>query len=110
MTLLRSALLASALTLPATPALARDMTPADVARIEYTGTVAVSQDGSHIAYTRVHSPDVTRGEENGTPDQQLFLADGAMDVRAYLPEDMSVSSIGFTPDGSHGHLPVDRRG
>ncbi len=100
MTLPRSALLASALTLPATPALARDMTPADVARIEYTGTVAVSQDGSHIAYTRVHSPDVTMGEENGTPDQQLFLADGAMDVRAYLPEDMSVSSIGFTPDGS----------
>lgn len=100
MTLLRSALLASALTLPATPALARDMTPEDVVRIEYTGTVAVSQDGSHVAYTRVHSPDVTTGEDNGTPDQQLFLADGAMDVRAYLPEDMSVSSIGFTPDGS----------
>ncbi|MGB3796812.1 MAG: S9 family peptidase [Alteraurantiacibacter sp.] len=100
MTLLRSALLATALTLPATPAFARDMTPEDVARIEYTGNIAVSQDGSHIAYTRVHSPDVTVGDENGTADQQLFLADGAMDVRAYLPEDMSVSSIGFTPDGS----------
>ncbi len=100
MTLLRSALLASALTLPATPALARDMTPQDVARVEYTGTIAVSQDGSQVAYTRVHRPDVTIGEENGTANQQLFLADGAMDVRAYLPEDMSVSSIGFTPDGS----------
>lgn len=100
MTLLRSALLATALTLPATLALAREMTPADVARIEYTGTVAVSQDGSHVAYTRVHYPDVTRGEENGRARQQLFLADGAMDVRAYLPEDMSVSGIGFNPDGS----------
>ncbi|RIV85754.1 alpha/beta hydrolase family protein [Aurantiacibacter zhengii] len=99
-TTLRSGLLATVLTLPAAPALARDMTPQDVARIEYTGTVAVSQDGSHVAYTRVHWPDVTRGEENGTADQQLFLADGAMDVRAYLPEDMSVSSIGFNPDGS----------
>ncbi len=100
MTSLRFALLASVLTLPATPALSRDMTPEDVARIEYTGTIAVSQDGNHVAYTRVHYPDVTRGERNGTADQQLFLADGPMDVRAYLPEDMSVSSIGFTPDGS----------
>ena len=100
MTMLRSALLASALALPFAPAIARDMTPQDVARIEYTGTVAVSQDGNHVAYTRVHSPDVTRGEADGRASQQLFLADGAMDARAYLPEDMSVSSIGFTPDGS----------
>lgn len=100
MTMLRPALLATALALPASTALAREMTPEDVARIEYTGTVAVSQDGSHVAYTRVHYPDVTRGEENGSANQQLFLADGAMDVRAYLPEDMSVSGIGFTPDGS----------
>lgn len=100
MTLLRSALLATALTLPATPLLAREMTPEDVARIEFTGTVAVSQDGTSIAYTRVHYPDVTRGEENGRAEQQLFLADGVMNVRPYLPEDMSVSSIGFTPDGS----------
>ncbi|WAT17642.1 S9 family peptidase [Aurantiacibacter sp. MUD11] len=100
MKLLRTALLTTALTLPLTPALAREMTPEDVARIEYTGTVAVSQDGNHVAYTRVHYPDVTRGEDNGSARQQLFLADGAMDVRAYLPENMSVSSIGFTPDGS----------
>ena len=100
MTLLRSALLATALTLPAAPALARDMTPQDVARIEYTGTVAVSQDGNHVAYTRVYWPDVTQGEDDGTAKQQLFMADGANDVRAYLPEDMSVSSIDFTPDGS----------
>ncbi|MEL1251262.1 S9 family peptidase [Aurantiacibacter gilvus] len=100
MNLFRPALLATALTLPLTPALARDMTPEDVARIENTGTIAVSRDGNHIAYTRVYYPDVTRGEDNGSSRQQLFLADGAMDVRAYLPEDMSVSSIGFTPDGS----------
>ncbi len=100
MTMLRPALLASALALPLTPAIARDMTPEDVARIESTGTVAVSQNGTQIAYTRVHYPDVTRGEENGSARQQLFVADAAMQARAFLPEDMRISSIGFTPDGT----------
>ncbi len=100
MNLFRPALLASALAMPFVPAIARDMTPEDVARIENTGTIAVSRDGNHIAYTRVHYPDVTRGEDNSGSRQQLFLADGAMDVRAYLPEDMNVSAIDFTPDGS----------
>ena len=104
MNLFRPALLATAtsigLALPLAAAAARDMTPQDVARIESTGTIAVSRDGSHVAYTRVYSPDVTRGEDNGSSRQQLFLADGAMDVRAFLPDSMNVSSIGFTPDGS----------
>lgn len=100
MTLLRTALLATALALPGTAAMARNMTPEDVARIQYTGTVAVSRDGNHVAYTKVRYPDVTKGEENGRASQQLFLADGPFDLRAYLPEDMNVSSIGFNPDGS----------
>ena len=101
MKLIRTALLASALTLPATPALAqRVMTPEDVARVESTGVIAVSHDGDHVAYTRAHAPDVTRGEENGGTSQQLMLAEGPMDVRAYLPEDMRISGIGFTPDNA----------
>ena len=100
MKMLRSALLASALVLPATSAYAQQvMTPEDVARIENTGTVAVSPDGQDIAYTRVHYPDVTQGEDNGGARQQLMIAEGPMDVSAYLPEDMRVSSIDFTPDG-----------
>ena len=95
----RTALLATTLLAPAA-ALARPMTPADVARIENTGSVAVSQDGTRIAYTRVHLPDVTRGEDNGRSQQQLFLADAPQVARAYLPEDVSVSGIGFSPDGS----------
>ncbi|KLE32282.1 hypothetical protein AAW01_10720 [Aurantiacibacter gangjinensis] len=99
--MLRYALLATALTLPATPALAqRVMTPEDVARVESTGTIEISSDGSHVIYTRAHKPDVTRGEENGTTSQQLMLAEGPMDVEAYLPEDMRISGIGFTPDNS----------
>ena len=95
----RTALVASTLLVPAA-ALARPMTPEDVARIEYTGGVAISDDGDRIAYTRVHYPDVTDGEDDGRAKQQLFLADGPMMARAYLPEDESVSGIAFSPDGS----------
>lgn len=101
MTLLRTALLATASATFALSAAAsaRPMTPEDVARLEYTGTVAVSPDGQMIAFTRVHFPDVTKGEENGGSRQQLFLADAAMQAKAWLPEDMRVTSPGFTPDG-----------
>ncbi len=101
MIMLRPALLASALALPFAPAMAQQaMTSEDVARIESTGTVAVSRDGSRIAFTRVHYPYVTRGEDDGRARQQLFVADGPMQVRAFLPEGMPVSGIDFTPDGS----------
>ncbi len=101
MMMLRSALLASALALPFGSALAQEaMTAQDVARIETTGTVAVSRDGTQIAFTRVHYPDVTQGEDDGRARQQLFVADGAMAARAFLPEDVAVSAIDFSPDGS----------
>lgn len=99
MKLLRSSLLATAMLAPAA-LMARPMTPEDVAKIEFTATIAVSTDGSQIAYTSYSRPDVTSGEENGTGTQQLFLADGPMAARAYLPEDVAVSGIGFSPDGS----------
>ena len=101
MNMYRPALMASALALPFTPAMAQEvMTPEHVAQIESTGTIAVSPDGTNIAYTRVHRPDVTQGEDNGTAGQQLMLANGPMMATAYLPEDMRISGIGFTPDGS----------
>lgn len=99
MPFLRTALLATALTVPAALN-ARPMTPEDVAKIEYVGGMAISRDGSQIAYTTYSRPDVTTGEDNGGGSQELFLASGAMDALSYLPEDMAVSSIGFTPDGS----------
>lgn len=107
MTLLRTALLTAAFAVPATAitgatsggAHARPMTAQDVARIEYTGSVAVSADGEMIAFTRVHFPDVTIGEDNGGARQQLFLVKDAMAAKAWLPEDMRVSAPGFTPDG-----------
>ncbi len=99
MRLLTTTLLASALAIPAASH-ARPMTPEDVAAVTYTGTIAISPDGGQIAYTTFSRPDVTKGEDNGGGAQRLFLADSPMSARQYLPEDVTVSSIGFTPDGS----------
>ncbi|WP_114521741.1 S9 family peptidase [Altererythrobacter sp. ZODW24] len=78
---------------------ARDMTPEDVTKVEQVGGIAVSPDGSRVAYTTARLPDVTEGEENGRTQQQLMMAYGPDNTRAFLPEDMSVSSVGFSPDG-----------
>lgn len=99
MTTLRLSLTAAVLLAPAA-ALARPMTPEDVARLVSVSDVAISQDGSRIAYTRARLPDVTKGEENGPATRQLFLADGADAARAFLPDDVDVRSIRFSPDGT----------
>lgn len=96
--LLLSLPLAVGVALPASLA-ARPMTPQDVARLESTAGMAISHDGTHIAYTTLSRPDVTKGEANGGAQQELFLADAPLQARAWLPEGMKVSQIGFTPDG-----------
>ena len=78
---------------------ARPMTPEDVAKLENVGTIAVSPDGSRIAYTTASLPDITEGEENGGTQQQLKMAYAPMNARDFLPEDMSVSGVSFSPDG-----------
>ena len=78
---------------------ARPMTAEDVAKLESVGTIAVSPDGSRIAYTSASLPDITEGEENGSFESQLKLAYGANNARDFLPDDMSVSGVTFSPDG-----------
>ena len=99
---LRSSLLAASLLIPAAitsvSASARPMTPEDVAKLESVGSISVSPDGQRIAYTTARLPDITDGEENGSSDQQLKLVNGS-DLRDFLPEDMSVSGVDFSPDG-----------
>ena len=95
---LRTALFTASLLIPAA-ALARPMTPEDVARLEAVGAMAVSPDGSRIAFTPASLPDVTEGEDDGTTKQELKLAWGPDNFRAYLPADVSPGQIGFSPDG-----------
>ncbi|NVD45742.1 S9 family peptidase [Qipengyuania atrilutea] len=97
-TLLSASLLASAV-LAAEPLDARPMTPEDVAKLESVGSIEVSSDGQLIAYTTARLPDITEGEENGSTKQQLKLVNPGSDPRDFLPADMNVSGIEFSPDG-----------
>ncbi|OBX19170.1 hypothetical protein A9995_08530 [Erythrobacter sp. QSSC1-22B] len=92
-------LLLASSALAATSVSARPMTAEDIAKIESVGAIALAPDGNRIAYTTVSLPDVTEGEENGGPRQQLRLAYGPGNVRDFLPGDMNVGSIAFSPDG-----------
>ncbi|MGB3711254.1 MAG: S9 family peptidase [Erythrobacter sp.] len=95
---LTSAALLASVSLAAT-AQARPMTPEDVAKIEAVGSMAISPDGSRIAYTTASLPDVTEGEENGSFTSELSIATGPDMARQYLPEDISPGAVDFTPDG-----------
>lgn len=95
-----STLLAAALALAAPSLLlARPLTPEDLARLEQVAEIAVAPDGSRVAYTTLRYPDVTRGEKNGLAKEQLQMAWGPDRLREFLPADMDVSRIRFSPDG-----------
>ena len=97
-TFLATATLLAGVSITAT-AQARPMTPEDVAGLESLGGVAVSPDGTRVAYTTASLPDVTEGEDNGSTSQQLKMAFGPDNARDFLPEDVSVSTVKFSPDG-----------
>jgi len=79
---------------------ARPMTPEDVAKTESVGAMAVSPDGTRIAYTTSSLPDVTEGEKNGSSRGELKVASAPDMAKAYLPEDISPGGVAFSPDGT----------
>ena len=83
----------------AATAQARPMTPEDVAKLEAVGEIAISPDGTRVAFTTGGRPDVTNGEENGGYKQHLNGAWAPDQARAFLPEDMNVRGVQFSPDG-----------
>lgn len=97
-TALTAASLFAGVSLAAT-AQARPMTPQDVAQLESVGAIAVSPDGSRVAYTTASLPDVVAGEDNDSTQQQLKMAYGPDNTRVFLPEDVSVSTVEFSPNG-----------
>ena len=84
----------------AATAAARPMTPEDVAKLESVGAIAVSPDGSRVAYTTASLPDVTAGEDDGTTKQALSIAYGPDNARLFLPRDVSPGGVSFSPDGT----------
>ena len=83
----------------AATATARPMTPEDVAKLESVGAIAVSPDGSRVAYTTSSLPDVTEGEDNGSSESELNITDGPGKSRLFLPKDVDPSNITFSPNG-----------
>ena len=96
---LSAATLLASVSIAAT-ASARPMTPEDVAKIESIGAIAVSPDGTRIAYTTASLPDVSEGEDNGGFEQVLKVATGPNTSTVYLREDVSPNGVQFSPDGS----------
>jgi len=101
-TSIRTAAVAASLlatTALAATANARPMTAEDVAKLESVGQITISPDGSRVAFTTASLPDVTEGEENGSTTQQLRVSYGPQNARDFLPDDMSVGGVDFSPNG-----------
>ncbi|WP_343344907.1 S9 family peptidase [Sphingomicrobium sp. XHP0239] len=90
---------AAAAMIVATPALARPMTPEDVARIQSVGAIAVSDDG-RVAYSTGGRPDILAGEANGSYVGRIAIASAPGEAVTYIPEGVSAGSLAFSPDGS----------
>lgn len=81
------------------PAIARPMTAEDVLKIKSVTDIAVSPDGKGIAVGVSQLPNLAEGEENGKAERNLHVAMGAGNIRAFLPDDMDVSRLQYSPDG-----------
>ncbi|WP_164118264.1 S9 family peptidase [Sphingorhabdus sp. Alg239-R122] len=87
----------------ATPALARPMTAEDVLKVEQVAEIALTADGSQMVIGVSKAPDIANGEDNGRAERTMHVAStrsgGANAARAFLPEDMNVRSLAYSPDG-----------
>ncbi|QOC21120.1 S9 family peptidase [Wenzhouxiangella sp. AB-CW3] len=81
------------------PAFGDGMTLEDIARLEQAGQVAVSPDGSKIAYTRIVPRDL-RKEDDGAAWTELHLVDARGESRPFISGQVNIRSIGWLPDSS----------
>ena len=80
---------------------ARGMTPWDVARLQSVTSAAISPDGQHVAYT-VSVPREPMVDENGPNWSELHVYDvEAEESRPFVTGEVNVSSVKWTPDGTH---------
>jgi dipeptidyl aminopeptidase/acylaminoacyl peptidase len=80
---------------------ARILTPIDVARLRSVGQVAISPDGSEIAYT-LSVPREPGRDANGPAWAELHVVafDGTRD-RPFISGEVNISHLRWSPDGSH---------
>jgi dipeptidyl aminopeptidase/acylaminoacyl peptidase len=86
---------------PATDASARGLTAWDVAQMRSVGSVAISPDGSMVAYT-VSVPRLPFEDENGRAWAELHVFDRETgESRPFVTGSVNVSSIQWTRDGRY---------
>ncbi len=79
----------------------RGLSAWDVAQLQSVGAVAVSPDGSHVAYT-LSVPREPMADENGPAWTELHVYDREGDVSlAFVTGEVKVSSIQWTRDGQY---------
>ena len=100
-----------AVVLAVAPALVRaeGMTLEQIARLQQVGQVAVSPSGDHVAYTR-SVPRVPGEGEDGPARSELHVVDGDGVSRPFITGEVSVGSIGWTPDSRHVTFLAERDG
>src|ERR1700694_1550620 len=79
---------------------AEGMTPSDVARLRNVGAVAISPDGSRVAYTLTVPRDPFT-ETDGPAWTELHVVGRDGVSRPFVPGDVNVSAVRWTRDG-HG--------
>lgn len=92
---------AAAVAQPAAPAAANALlTPHNVATLRNVGAVAISPDGTQVAYTRV-VPRTPLVDDDGGAFEELHVVGRDGVSRAYLTGEVNVASVRWTPDATH---------
>lgn len=106
----RLAGLASIAALAASPALAQDFEIEHLAQIQNAGNLVVSGDGQTVAYTVSVPRNLHQGDEDGTPDTDLYVIRGASDPVRFIQGAASLSGLQFSPDGNSLYFRSKREG
>jgi dipeptidyl aminopeptidase/acylaminoacyl peptidase len=83
------------------PSLSADtgvMGPAEIAKTQYVGSVAISPDGNYVAYTK-SVPRIPLRDEDGAAWSELHVVDAKGNSRPFVTGHVNVGSIQWTPDG-----------
>ncbi len=77
---------------------AEGMSLADIAKLEQVGQMAISPDGSSIAYTRI-VPRQLGVDEDGRAYSELHVLNAEGESRAFIAGKVNIGGLGWTSDG-----------
>ncbi|RFB04623.1 S9 family peptidase [Parvularcula marina] len=83
------------------------LTPEDMFKVRHVGSVTMSPDGSHVAYTLSRMPDILNGEDNGSSSSEVLIATAAGQSRIYLSADVGAYSLGWKDETTLTYLASD---